>query len=142
MISKERLSGNWNSIVGAVKEKFGQITGDDLSRVEGNFEQLVALLQRKTGQTREQVEGFIESCSKATESTVNRISEQAGKYAEMAGEAVRENYDYISDEAQRGYDYTMKTVSHRPLESVAIALGVGLLAGLAFGLSMSGRRHY
>jgi uncharacterized protein YjbJ (UPF0337 family) len=142
MISKERLQGNWNSVVGAVKEKFGQITGDDLTRVEGNAEQLVALIQRKTGQTREQVEQFIDSCSTSTESAINRISEKASEYAGIAGEAVRDNYDRISEEAQRGYDYTVKTVSRRPLESVAIALGVGLLAGLTVGISMSGRRHY
>ena len=141
MISKERLEGNWNRVIGAVKEKYAQITGDDLERLQGNGEQLIGLLQRKTGKTREQIESFIDNCCRSSESAVNRVSETASEYADMAGRAVRDNYERLSEEAQRGYDYSLKTMQRRPLESVAIALGAGVLAGLALGISMSGRRR-
>ena len=62
MVTQEKLSSNWHSIVGAIKEKFGQVTGDDLTRVQGNVDQLVGLLERKTGQTRESIEAFINDC--------------------------------------------------------------------------------
>tara|TARA_R110002095_G_scaffold196511_1_gene175410 strand:- start:383 stop:808 length:426 start_codon:yes stop_codon:yes gene_type:complete len=140
MVSKERLQGSWHSVVGAVKEKFGQITGDDLSKVEGDVDQLVGLLQRKAGQSREQVESFLNSCCRSSESTVNRISESAAEYADAASQAVRENYDRLAADAQRGYESTVKTMRRRPLESVAIALGAGVLAGLAVGISLSSRR--
>lgn len=139
MISKERLEGNWNSVVGAVRKKFGDIDGDELKRVQGNAEQLVGLLQRKTGQSREQIEAFVSDCCQTTGDTLHRVSEKAGEYATQAGEAVRENYDYLAEGAQRGYDYTVKSMSRRPMESVAIALGAGVLAGLVVGLSMTRR---
>jgi uncharacterized protein YjbJ (UPF0337 family) len=141
MLSKERTFGDWNSIVGAVKERFGEFTGDELSRVEGNVEQLVGLIQRKTGQAREQIEAFVEQCRKSGGSTVNKLSEKASEYASMAGDVVRENYDRIATEAERGYEYTARTVSRRPMESVAMALGVGLLAGFAIGLAMISKRR-
>jgi uncharacterized protein YjbJ (UPF0337 family) len=142
MISNERIEGNWNSVVGAVRKRFGDITGDDLQRAQGSAEQLVGLLQRKTGQSREQIEAFLNDCCQSTSETMHRISEKAGEYAQHAGEAMRENYDYLSSNAQRGYDYTLRSMSRRPVESVAIALGAGVLAGLIVGLSMtSSRRH-
>ena len=141
MISKERIDGSWNQILGAVKENFGQITGDELKRVEGNAEQLIGLVQRKTGKTREQIESFLDDCCRSADSTLNRFTERASEYADMAGEEVRDNYQRMAAETQRGYDYTLKTMKRRPLESVAIALGAGLLAGLTLGLTMSSRRR-
>ncbi len=137
MISKERLRGNWNSLVGAVKEKFGEISGDDLKRVEGNIEQLVGLIQRKTGQSREQIEAFVGDCCDSTASTVDRLSETASEYAGVAGEAIRDGYDRVAAEAQRGYDYTVGSMKRRPVESMAMAVGVGLLAGLVLGISIA-----
>ncbi len=136
MISKERLQGNWSSIVGAVKQKFGEISGDELKRVEGNIEQLVGLIQRKSGQSREQIEAFVGDCCKTTASTVNRVSDTAAEYAGVAGEAIRDGYDRVASEAQRGYEYTVSSMKRKPVESLAMALGVGLLAGLAVGLSL------
>src|SRR5690606_20857281 len=114
---------------------------EELQRVQGNAEQLVGLLQKKTGQSREQIEAFISDCCQTTGDTVNRLSEKAGEYASQASEAVRENYDYLASGAQRGYENTLKSMSRRPMESVAIALGAGVLAGLLVGLSMTSRHR-
>lgn len=141
MITQERLKGNWNQVAGAVKEKFGQISGDELKRVNGNLDQLVGLIQQKTGKSREQVAEFLNSCCSSAESSYNRISEKATEYAEAAGEAVRENYDRAVQSAQRGYEQTVQTVSRKPLESLAVAVGLGMLTGLVVGLSMSSRRR-
>lgn len=141
MITKEEIGGNWKSIVGAVKEKFGQITGDELTGVEGNLDKLIGLIQRKSGQNREWVETFIRDASETTKDLSQRVGDAASQYASQAVEAVRENYDHLSDAAQRGYDSTMKTVAQRPMESVAIALGCGVLSGLIMGLTMASRRR-
>ncbi len=139
MISKERMQGSWNQVVGAVKKEYGQITGDDLKRVEGSVEQLIGLIQSKTGRSREQIDAFLSSCCTAAESTLNRIGEKASEYADYAGEAVRENYGRAKETAQRGYEQTARTVSKRPLESLALVAGAGLLAGLVVGLSLTRR---
>ncbi len=141
MVTKEQVSGNWNSIVRSVKEKFSQISGDELNRVQGNVNELVALVQRKSGQSKEWVEAFLNDAGQATENIAHRISEGASQYASQAQEALSENYEHLAEGAQRGYDYTMKTVSRRPMESVAIALGAGVLAGLMIGLSMSSSKR-
>jgi len=152
MITKEHAQGNWKTIVGAVKEKFSQITGDELTGLEGNLDKLIGLVQRKSGQSREWVEAFLTDASSASKDVAQRVSDTATQYASQAAEVVRENYEYLSDSAHRGYeqvsdaasrgyDNTVKTVSNRPLESVAIALGCGILAGLVVGLSLASKRR-
>ena len=141
MISKEEMLGSWKQIVGAVKDEYGQITGDELTRVEGNVEHLIGLIQSKTGKTREQVDQFLSNCCNKTASSVNRISETASEYADYAGDVVRENYERAAQSAQAGYRQAARTVSRRPLESLAVAVGAGLLAGVVVGLSMTNRRR-
>lgn len=141
MISKERLTGNWQTLVGSVKEKFGQITGDELNQVRGNVEQLIGLIQTKTGQSREQIATFLDQCCESSERNFSRISESAGAYATAAGDAIHQNYEQLSEGAARGYDSAVTAVSKKPLESLAIALGAGLFAGLLVGLSMTSRKR-
>lgn len=142
MVTKEQISGNWNAIVRAVREKFGQINNDELNRVQGNVSELVGLVQRKSGQSREWVEAFLNDAGQATENVAQRISDTASQYASQASEVISDNYEHLAEGAKQGYDYTMKTVSRRPLESVAIALGAGMLTGLMIGLSMASKRRW
>lgn len=141
MIAQERVSGNWNRIVGAVKKNFGQITNDDLTRVEGDVDQLVGLIQNKTGRSREQIEQFLDNCCESAEGIYHDISERMYEYSDAAGEAFRENYDRLADAAGRSYDQTVRTISRRPMESLAVAVGAGVLFGLVVGMSLTGRRR-
>ncbi len=141
MITRDQLLGNWNSVVGSIKEKFGEFTKDELARVEGNFEQLVGLVQRKTGQSQEQISSFISECCESAGTTYNQVANRASHYADAAGEIIRDNYDRVATEAQKGMDYTARNISRRPLESLAIAVGSGILAGIVLGISMTSRRR-
>ncbi len=140
MVSQDRVEGNWNRIVGVLKEKYGQITGDELAQVDGNVDQLVGLLQKRTGQSKEQINAFLTRCCKSSEQSVNRLGEQAADYASVAGEAVRDNYEQVVEGAREGYQQTLKQMKKRPLESIAVAVGVGVLTGLCVGLSLTKRR--
>ena len=141
MVSRNELMGNWNGIVGSIKQKFGEFTRDELSRVEGNFEQLVGLVQRKTGKSREQISSFINDCCESAGTTYGQVANRASHYVDAAGDAIRENYDRVALEAKKGLDYTAQSVVRRPVESIAIAVGAGIFAGLLLGLSMSNRKR-
>ncbi len=151
MITKEQAQGNWKSIVGKVKEKFGQITGDELTSLEGNLDKLIGLVQQKSGQSREWVEAFLTDASGTAKNVAQQVGEKTSQYAHQAADVVRENYENLSEAAQHGYeqlsaaasrsyDSTAKAVSNRPFESIAIALGCGILTGLVVGLSLANRR--
>jgi uncharacterized protein YjbJ (UPF0337 family) len=46
------VSGQWNQIKGQIKQRWGQLTDDDLMQAQGNYEQLVGVIQQRTGQSR------------------------------------------------------------------------------------------
>src|SRR5660398_190128 len=45
-MNEDVLKGKWKEIKGGVKEKWGKLTDDDLTQVEGNKEKLLGLLQQ------------------------------------------------------------------------------------------------
>jgi uncharacterized protein YjbJ (UPF0337 family) len=51
-----QLKGNWNVAKGKLKQKWAQLTDDDLTYVEGKEDELFGRIQKRTGQTREAVE--------------------------------------------------------------------------------------
>jgi uncharacterized protein YjbJ (UPF0337 family) len=50
-----QLKGRWNELKGKLKQKYSELTDDDLKYTEGKEDELIGKIQRKTGETREQV---------------------------------------------------------------------------------------
>jgi uncharacterized protein YjbJ (UPF0337 family) len=50
----DRVEGNWKQFKGKVKEKWGQLTDDDLTAINGNREQLEGKLQERYGYAKDQ----------------------------------------------------------------------------------------
>lgn len=59
------LKGRWNQIKGDLKSQWGKLTDDDLTKIEGDYEKLVGLIQQKYGYTRSQAEQEISSFSRS-----------------------------------------------------------------------------
>ena len=57
-----RLKGNWHIMKGRLKQKFAQLTDDDLQYVKGKEEELVGRIQKRTGRSREEVDAAIVEC--------------------------------------------------------------------------------
>ncbi|MEP7014915.1 MAG: CsbD family protein [Verrucomicrobiota bacterium] len=54
------LKGNWNEIKGKLKQKYGQLTDDDLTFAEGKDDELFGRLQARLGKTKEALRDEIE----------------------------------------------------------------------------------
>jgi len=61
MSTKLEIKGNWNEVKGKLKQKYGQLTDDDLTFSEGKDEELLGRLQKRLGQTKEDIRKVIES---------------------------------------------------------------------------------
>jgi uncharacterized protein YjbJ (UPF0337 family) len=48
-MSQEILKGQWKELRGRVREWWGDLTDDDVSRIDGNQEKLVGALQQRYG---------------------------------------------------------------------------------------------
>lgn len=54
------LKGNWNEIKGKLKQKYGQLTDDDLTFAEGKEDEMLGRLQKRLGKSKEDVRAEIE----------------------------------------------------------------------------------
>ena len=52
----DRIEGNWKEWKGKIKEKWGQLTADDLEQAAGRRDQLIGILQRRYGYERDRAE--------------------------------------------------------------------------------------
>lgn len=59
-MTKMNLKGNWNEIKGKLKQKYGQLTDDDLTFAEGKEDELLGRLQKRLGMSKEDVRREIE----------------------------------------------------------------------------------
>jgi len=61
-MTKLQLKGNWNEIKGKLKQKYGELTDDDLTFAEGKDDELLGRLQQRLGKSKEEIrrelEGF------------------------------------------------------------------------------------
>lgn len=58
-MNKLTVKGNWNIAKGKLKQKYAQLTDDDLNYVEGQEDELLGRLQKRTGESRETLERFL-----------------------------------------------------------------------------------
>ncbi|MBI5539458.1 MAG: CsbD family protein [Bacteroidia bacterium] len=55
------LKGNWNEQKGKLKQKFAELTDNDLMFIEGKKEEMLGRLQIKLGKSKEEMHKIIES---------------------------------------------------------------------------------
>jgi uncharacterized protein YjbJ (UPF0337 family) len=56
-----RVEGNWKEMKGKVKEKWGKLTDDDLTAINGQREQLEGRLQERYGYAEDQTQKEVDS---------------------------------------------------------------------------------
>jgi uncharacterized protein YjbJ (UPF0337 family) len=58
--NKLKVKGTWNEAKGKLKQKYAELTDDDLLYAEGKEDELYGRLQKKLGKTRQEVEKILE----------------------------------------------------------------------------------
>ena len=59
-MNRQQLQGNWKQIKGRVKQKWGELTNDDLDEIEGRWQVLVGKIQERYGKDRAAAEEEVE----------------------------------------------------------------------------------
>ena len=133
-MDRDRLEGNWKQMRGKVKERWGELTDDDLTAINGRRDQLEGKIQERYGYAKNKAQREIEDWYRSTEphladdietirteiqnltSTVGRIAnKQIGRAQVSAAEAAHE---------------AEAAITRNPLTAVAIAAGLGFLLGV------------
>jgi uncharacterized protein YjbJ (UPF0337 family) len=77
----DQVEGKWKQAKGAIKEKWGKLTDDDLDVIAGKKDMLVGKIQERYGITREEAQRQVESYSfpPASETEASRESDVTRK---------------------------------------------------------------
>jgi uncharacterized protein YjbJ (UPF0337 family) len=59
-MNKLSFKGNWNEIKGKLKQKYANLTDDDLTFAEGKEDELLGRLQKRLGKSKEELRREIE----------------------------------------------------------------------------------
>jgi uncharacterized protein YjbJ (UPF0337 family) len=57
---KLQFKGTWNEIKGKLKQKYGELTDDDLTYAEGKEDELLGRLQKRLGKTKDELRAEME----------------------------------------------------------------------------------
>ena len=139
MVNQQMLEGSWNEIKGKLRNKWGQLTGDDLQSAHGNVDELVGLIQRKTGESRDAIQQYLEELTSQGSSKLNQTADMAREYAHQAMDTVQQRSRQAMDAFRDRYGDPEELVRERPAESLAVCFGIGIAVGLVLGMTLRGR---
>lgn len=61
----DRIQGNWKQFTGKAKEKWGDLTDDDLTQIDGKREQLEGKLQERYGYAKDKASAEVDEFMKS-----------------------------------------------------------------------------
>lgn len=59
-MNKLKMKGSWNEVKGKLKQKYADLTDDDLMFAEGKEEELFGRLQKRLGKSKDEIRQEIE----------------------------------------------------------------------------------
>jgi uncharacterized protein YjbJ (UPF0337 family) len=140
MITRQELEGKWKELKGQIREQWGELSDDELQRAKGDAEQLIGVIQQKTGQSRREIEAALQQMVHDGQSAVQQAAATARQYVESANRSLRDGYRQVEDQVEATYDEAKQMVRSRPLEAVIAAFGAGMICGVVVSLLMNSDR--
>ena len=55
----DKIKGNWNIAKGNLKQKWAELTDDDLLFEEGKEDEVIGRIQKKTGEAKDKINDFL-----------------------------------------------------------------------------------
>lgn len=135
---QQTLEDQWSQIKRMIQDKWSEFSDGDFSQTRGSVEELIGLIQERTGEAREQVESYLNSISPDND-FLSKAQETVVRYAAVARDTMDATTREAMDQAKAGYDQTERLVRDKPMESLAVGFGVGLLAGIVGGILLKSK---
>jgi uncharacterized protein YjbJ (UPF0337 family) len=151
-MNAEQIQNHWSTLKGKLKQRYGQLTDDDLTFAEGKGEELVDRLRKKLGISRRELETTLDDLASQAESSTERLKAKAAEVSEhvrakagvvmddlkqkavAVGEEAKVQGAVAYDAAQQrargiltdGEEY----IRANPRDSLVAALAAGFFAGI------------
>ena len=121
---------HWDAIKARLKQRYAQLTDDDLAFVEGKGEELLANIRQKVDASVEDFRALLGELHDEAAEKWRHVKTKAGELADEAGTQTAAACDQAQESfctmCESGEDF----VRQHPRKSLVGALCVGLVAGL------------
>ena len=105
----------------------------------GDVDQLIGTIQKKTGEAREKIEQFFDEFSSDASAAMNHTRENVRATANQAVNCAQEASHQAVAAVRDSYAEVNGMVRRHPYESLMVCVGCGLSAGLAVSLFLRSR---
>ncbi len=139
MINQQTLQGNWNEIKGKLRSKWGELTDDDVMAFNGDIDQMIGTIQKKTGAARENIEQFFEQFNTNASAAFRQAKEDVSSSAHYAVNRAQEVTQQAAANIRSGYAEMEGVVRRHPTESLVVCFGSGLITGVIVSLLLKWR---
>jgi uncharacterized protein YjbJ (UPF0337 family) len=73
-MNREILRGKWNEMKGDLKSKWGNLTDDDFTRINGDRDKLIGILQQRYGRHKDEITREVDTFLTQYETTHRKVS--------------------------------------------------------------------
>lgn len=128
------LQQDWNKVKGVLKQRFAQLTDDDLLFVEGKSDELLGRLSERLGISRAELDDLLNEVREESHHVMDDLKTKGADMARVARDKAATLVDEATSAArdrarglwEEGEDY----VRRNPRDSLISALIAGFVAGL------------
>jgi ElaB/YqjD/DUF883 family membrane-anchored ribosome-binding protein len=151
-MTTSQLESAWGSLKGKLKQRYSQLTDDDLTFAQGKAEELLNRLQVKLGLSRAELNATLDDLTAAAQGKLDEVKAKAAEVSDQvrakAGHMVEDlkqraaaigedakaqgaaAYDEARQRARGLWEDGEEYVRKNPLESVLIGVVAGFVAGI------------
>src|SRR6056297_1222522 len=103
MMNRQELEGKWDQVKGRLQDRWGELTDDELQRVRGDATALVGVIQQKTGESRREIEAYLDGMLGNGAARVRAAADQVRDYGQRVAESAHDGYEQVADSVRTGY---------------------------------------
>jgi uncharacterized protein YjbJ (UPF0337 family) len=128
------LTSHWEQIKGKLKQRFAQLTDNDLMFAEGKTEELLHRLRVKLSMSEEELERVLDEYYHEATNRIAQAKDAVEGWAEEAAQQVRAKagvaYEKAREQARTAVSDGEEYIRRNPRESLVGALVAGFVVGL------------
>jgi uncharacterized protein YjbJ (UPF0337 family) len=128
------FSNHWDQIKGKLKQRYAQLTDNDLVFVEGKAEELLHRLREKLSMSEEALERVLDELYHEATNRIKQAKDAVEGWAEDAADQVKAKagvaYERARQQARSAWSEGEEYVRRNPRESLVSALVAGFVVGL------------
>ena len=147
-MNTDQLESTWGTLKGKLKQRYGQLTDDDLTFAEGKGEELLGRVQAKLGVSRAELDSTLDDLVATAEGNLEQAKGKAAEFSDQVRDVVEDlkqratvlgedakakgaaAYDEARQRARGLLDEGEQYVRANPRESILAAVVAGFVAGI------------